>query len=288
MLATRKSEWEALCDLPSPPPEPEWDALEAELSDDLRSHSRDIQRENALIIVSCRLLYLNFWEACCKGYSGRIEKCIECFAMLFQGTSYKNYASEMIPLVACLKHLWKKDFKQAWLDYCVINPSGGKDTFMADNRFGETIIMLNKEKVRPSANAKSDSFLREMVALNVMSLWKCKEVMARITGATSHENYYLLVSTFPDMSLLVKHLVEDAAFEEQLGRGIGKEIQLPDFFSEGTTNISSGVALENYLNRARENWDNAAAQAASGDGGGNDDIDDTVEDRGRNTEFDGE
>lgn len=98
---------------------------------------------------------------------------------------------------------------------------------MADDRFGKTIIMLNKEKVRPSANAKSDVFLWETVALNVMSLWKCKEVMARVTGATSYGNHHLLVSTFPDISLLVKHLVEDAVFEQQLGRGMGKETPLP-------------------------------------------------------------
>lgn len=120
----------------------------------------------------------------------------------------------MIYLVACLKHLWKKDFKQAWLDYCVISPSGGKDMFVVDDQFGETIIMLNKKMIRPSANAKSDSFLYKIVTLNVMLLWKCKEVIVRVTGATSHRNHHLLVSIFPDMSLLVKHLIEDAAFEE--------------------------------------------------------------------------
>lgn len=67
--------------------------------------------------------------------------------MLFQGTSYKNYVFKMIHLIACLKHLWKKDFKQAWLNYCVINLSGGKDIFIADNQFSKTIIILNKEKV---------------------------------------------------------------------------------------------------------------------------------------------
>lgn len=67
-----------------------------------------------------------------------------------------------------------------------------------------------------------------------------------------------------------------------------KETQLLDVFSEDTTNISSGVVLENYLNRARENWDNAAAQTVGKDGGGNNDIDDMVKGRGCNTEFNGE
>lgn len=47
--------------------------------------------------------------------------------------------------------------------------------------------------------------------------------MARITSATFYGNHYLLVSTFPNILLLVKYLVNDIVFEQQLGKGIGKE-----------------------------------------------------------------
>lgn len=92
-----------------------------------------------------------------------------------------------------------------------------------------------------------------------MSLWKCKEVIARVTGATSYKNHHLLVSTFFDILLLIKHLVKDAVFEQQLGKEIGKEILLCNVFSEGTISISSRVALENYMNHARKNWQNTIA-----------------------------
>lgn len=112
--------------------------------------------------------------------------------------------------------------------------------------------------------------------------------MAHVIRVTSYENYHLLVSTFLDISLLVKYLVEDVAFEEQLGRGMKKKTQFPNIFSRGTTNISSGVALKNYLNYAQGNWDNIAAQIAGRDGGGNNNIDNTVVNKGCNTEFNGE
>lgn len=67
-----------------------------------------------------------------------------------------------------------------------------------------------------------------------------------------------------------------------------KKTQLPNVFLKGITNISNRVALKNYLNCAWGNWDNAVAQIADRDKGGNNDIDDTVEGRGRNTEFDSE
>lgn len=37
--------------------------------------------------------------------------------------------------------------------------------------------------------------------------------MVCVTGATSYGNHYSLVSTFLDISLLLKYLVEDAVFE---------------------------------------------------------------------------
>ncbi len=89
---------------------------------------------------------------------------------------------------------------------------------MADDRFDERIILLNKEKVRPSANAKSDEFLWETVTLNILSLWACKEAVLRATGATSHGNRHFLVAKLPDVSLLVKHMTDYSIFDEILRR----------------------------------------------------------------------
>lgn len=41
---------------------------------------------------------------------------------------------------------------------------------MANDCFRKGIILLNKEKVQPLANAKLHEFLREVVALNVLLL----------------------------------------------------------------------------------------------------------------------
>lgn len=41
---------------------------------------------------------------------------------------------------------------------------------MADNQFGEKIILLNQKKICAFANATSDEFLREIIAINVIFL----------------------------------------------------------------------------------------------------------------------
>lgn len=60
LLATRKLEWKALYKSYSPLPKLERDTLEVKLLEDLISCSCNIQKENALIIISCGLLYLDF------------------------------------------------------------------------------------------------------------------------------------------------------------------------------------------------------------------------------------
>ncbi len=88
---------------------------------------------------------------------------------------------------------------------------------MADDRFSERIILLNKEKVCPSANASTDEFLREIVLMNVISLWKCREAVSRAIEATLHGNCHSLTTKVPDISLLMKYIIEDSVFQEQLG-----------------------------------------------------------------------
>lgn len=48
---------------------------------------------------------------------------------------------------------------------------------MTDTQFSEKIILLNKEIVHLSTNAKSNEFLSEMIVLNILLLWSYKEVV---------------------------------------------------------------------------------------------------------------
>ena len=126
---------------------------------------------------------------------------------------------------------------------------------MPDDRFGKTIIMLNKDKIKPSANAKFDNFLRETVTLNILLLYRTREVLLQAARATSHGSHHATVKKYADVSLLVKYFMKSRVFKETLGRG-SKENQLPDLFSEKSTVIFSGDALANYQRAARGNWKN--------------------------------
>lgn len=174
-------------------------------------------------------------------------------------------------MMACFRQLWKPEFRlvhsifsvrtflikyrQAWLDYCLINLTGRERKFYADDRFGKTIIKLNKEKVRPSANAKFNVFLRETIALNVMSLSKSKKILAQATGATWHENCHSIVNTRSDVILIVKLIQETNIFGIQPGRGSLEGSKFMDLFAKGSAIMNTGVPINNYKKRARRNRD---------------------------------
>ena len=146
--------------------------------------------------------------------------------------------------------------KRAWYDYCLINPSGRADKFYADDRFGETIIKLNKEKIQLSANAKTDHFFKEIVALNQLSLWKSKLVMAQATRATNHGNRHAVVDTNHDIKVIVDLFVLEKPFEQRQDRGSGEnnKTQHTNLFSISTTKIALRIPLKNYKVRAQRNW----------------------------------
>jgi hypothetical protein len=125
---------------------PQWNKLRRKIERDLTGPKRDIVNENALLFLQCALVYQDFHEACRDGFSGRVEKCIELFALMFQGTKFRHYAADCLHLVACLKHIWKPEFKQAWLSYCLIDPDG-RGEYCGLDRYGETLIRENKDKV---------------------------------------------------------------------------------------------------------------------------------------------
>lgn len=96
--------------------QPDWKKIREERLKKAEAESgRDVVQENALVLLNLGLLYLDFVDACRGGFSGRVEKCIQCFAVLFQGSVSKNYAGECMHMVACLKRIWKPQVRFVYL-----------------------------------------------------------------------------------------------------------------------------------------------------------------------------
>ena len=94
----------------------------------------------------------------------------------------------------------------------------------------------------------------------MISLWKCLETVSHTTRAILHGNFHRLTTKVPDVSLLMKYMIEDFLFQKQLNR-IGlhnncTEYIFRDLFAERVAHISTDVEIGRYVPTACGNWDN--------------------------------
>lgn len=151
---------------------------------------------------------------------------------MFQVTRHYNYSGKLLHMIVYFQKLWKTDLKQAWHDYCLINPSKRSDKYCANNCFEKTIIKKNKDKVRLFANAKSHEFLKKMMGANIIFLVAIKEVLDRESSATRYGNHHSIISRMVEVSTFIYHLVKKSVFKAQPGCGYNcKKAKCVDFYS---------------------------------------------------------
>ncbi len=90
---------------------PKWGKIERDIKAKIVFSKRDKTRKNALLLICEGIAYLDFINACQSGFSGRVEKCVQYFAILYQGSSLTNYAAETIQMVAYFKRLRNENFR---------------------------------------------------------------------------------------------------------------------------------------------------------------------------------
>lgn len=137
------------------------------------------------------------------------------------------------------------------MDYCLINILRRANKFFANNCFSKIIIKENKDKIRPSANAILDKFLRETVTLNIILFAKTRDVIVGKNSAINHSNYYLAVNNSVNISKLVQLLIKDSVFEEQ--QGFKYKTEILDLFALGKVKIATEISLYKYQIRIRKN-----------------------------------
>lgn len=121
---------------------------------------------------------------------------------------------ELIHLVTCLKKIGGPKIKKTWMDYYLINILEKTNKFFVVDLFVEIIIKENKDKVKLSTNATSEKFLRETVMLNIISLAKTREVIAKESGIINYSNHHKAKNNTIDVLKFVQLLVKNSIFEE--------------------------------------------------------------------------
>lgn len=117
-----------------------------------------------------------------------------------------------------------------------------------------------KKKFHSSTNTISNKFLIKTIIMNIVSFWKCQEAISRPTKVTLYGNCHSFVIKLLNILLLVKHIIEDLLFHEQLGQtriqNNTQELTFLDLFIESNVRLSTSIEFPKYIFSARGNQDN--------------------------------
>jgi hypothetical protein len=179
----------------------------------------DIVRENAILFLQHGIMYRDFSESIRSGDSGRIEHCMVYFANWFQASRHANYVKEtMMHLVACLRKLWSPEFRQYWLDHCLVIPSGSPSGFVADDELGEWIIRELKSLTSHNATPETMTHLRDVLGRLPIFFQDVRTNIMRATGATDYYQHSSQAHAVVDIRLVADQLLRDKVFTTVPGR----------------------------------------------------------------------
>ena len=79
--------------------------------------------------------------------------------------------------------------------------------------------------------------------------------MVQMTGICKHENRYVMIKIFNDITFVVKLLVAKKAFKETLNHNSRNNCKIPtiDLFRKEIIVLAKGIFLQNYICQIQKN-----------------------------------
>lgn len=130
--------------------------------------SRDLIFENNVLFLRDALVYREYEDAVSSGDTGRIERVLKYWTVMYQGTQLANYPQEMIHLMACLLKVWGEDLRNLWLDNCLVNMMGRKGAYLPLDLFCEYVVRELKKRKNPTSNLISGAYWERTLARQIM------------------------------------------------------------------------------------------------------------------------
>jgi hypothetical protein len=146
-----------------------------------------------------------------------------------------NYQKESIHLMASFKHRWSPEFKENWMDACIVNISGSPTGFMPCDQLGEYVIREVQLRKNDNMNPASKDFLMNVHAPQILAGKAVREHFYKATGAAEHYQHSSTVNALTDVMALTEELLRQQVFIETPGRS--------DCSTEDGTPIEEAVDL---------------------------------------------
>jgi hypothetical protein len=209
---------------------------------------RDMVLENMTTFMQHGLTTRNFARSMREGDSGRLLASLSYYTVWFQASSQHKYAAETLHLSACIKKFWSEDYKRFWMENALINPSGKKNGFMADDYFGEWVIREMKMRIPSHITDATLEYLQHTVSPQLMFLRQVRKHMTAETEAPTYGYHSSTVKKMIDIDVVVAILINESACGHEPGRGM-EDSEAADLFAKGLEILGNGERIGKYKKR---------------------------------------
>ena len=180
---------------------------------------RDIAHENALLLLTQFLIYLDGHSALRSGDSGRFEKHLDIVGVQFQGMpQLKNYRASTMDFNATRAIEWTPEMRELWLSNCFVNLAGKPNKFIAIDEFNEWVVRAIKRVYNPMGSIRSTKFTCERISPNVVSMRTSYRGVLKSSGAPDYGYKHSHVQDRHDVTAIFNLLVKEKVFTKTPGR----------------------------------------------------------------------
>ena len=210
---------------------------------------RDQTYENHFLFLQHALTFRNFHLTMRQGDSGRVRVSLSYFTVWFQASKKFNYAMECIHLTACLSKLWSDELVKFWMQNCLINPSGKKDSWMACDYLGEYVVREVKNLMPFNINEATGNTLRNKYSPQIMAFRDARKKMQEETDAPTFSYHSSMVKTRMEVERVVKRLINEQFSKMRLNRPTGDDPERAVLHIVGIEKIGNTERIAEYIEK---------------------------------------
>ena len=156
---------------------------------------------------------------------------------------------ECIHLTACLSKLWSDELVKFWMQNCLINPSGKKDSWMACDYLGEYVVREVKNLMPFNINEPTGNTLRSKYSPQIMAFRDARKKMQEETDAPTFSYHSSMVKTRMEVERVVKRLINEQFSKMRLNRPTGDDPERADLHIVGIEKIGNTERIAEYIEK---------------------------------------
>jgi hypothetical protein len=229
---------------------------------------RDLVHENTVLMLQHLLRYRRFSDALRTGDSGWAVHCLKYFTIWLQNdektTSLPNYRAESMHIMASLTHTMSCEFRENYMDNCLMNFSGYRSAFMLTvvcsptefmpiDRGCKEMVRQHKMHLHANFTTATDHYHRRVFSPQLPTAKAVCEHFYKATGAVEHYQHSSTTVSVTDVSYIANSLLHESVFVNEIGwknysqRSCDTPIQSAvDLYWLGGTVIMKGQRLEAF------------------------------------------